>query len=430
MRKSSRLRKSKHYHRMPIRIINTILSFFNFFGIAKIKIDEKTIIEAAKKATGLDDFGKDEFLKPLRVLVNSLEEEGKINPVGRFLAVQTILGILKNRLRAEDLLKKHPEINDIKINSPIIVMGLARAGTTRLHRLLACDPAFHHLKSWESWNPVPWPESFTETPDPRITMVEKGLKFVFYMSPGIAAVHPLEVNAPEEELGLIQHSFSSELWEVTNIVPSFSRWLENNDQTFAYKYMIKLLKIMSWFRGIDGGTWVLKTPNHMQHFTEMANVFPGAKLIYTHRDPVRCVGSMCSVAWNSQTRDTDNLEAKDVGKEWYRKVDVMVRKNEEGRSKFPKDQILDLMYDDLNRDPIGQIEKVYEFLGREFTEEAKSAMIKWLDTNKQDKHGLHRYYLEDFGLDAADVRERFSWYWNKYSIPHEEKVNEVQEVDA
>jgi hypothetical protein len=430
MTESNRLHKSRHYHRKPVRAINTVLSVLNTFGIAEVKLDEATLINAAKRATGLDDFGKDEFSTSLRVLLNSLENEAELNPIGRFLVSQTILGILKGRLWAADLYKKHPEINDIEIKSPVIVMGLARAGTTRLHRLLACDQSFHHIKSWEAWNPVPWPGSFTQNPDPRIAMVEKGLKFVFYMTPGMAAVHPLELHAPEEELGLIQQSFSSQLWEVTNLVPGFTKWLEENDQAFAYEYMVKVLKIIAWFRGDTTGTWLLKTPNHMQHFKEMAKVFPDARLIFTHRDPVRCVGSMCSVAWNGLLRDTDNLDAKRVGAEWNRKIEVMLRRGDEGRTDFPKNQILDLQYEDLNRAPVDQIKKVYKFLGRKFTQETEEAMQLWLKNNQQNKHGVHRYYLEDFGLDAAEVREKFSWYWNKYSIQHEDKVNEVQEVDA
>ncbi len=426
----NRLRTSRHYQRRPIRVINFIISSLQRAGIARICLDGDYLVERAIHETGLFDFGTDEFRKPMELLIDSLEHEARLNPVGRFLAQQSLLRILKNRLMAEELFRNHPEINDMKIASPVIVMGLARAGTTRLHRLLACDPSFHHISSWESWNPVPWPESFTRRPDPRIAVIEKGLKFVLYMSPGIAAVHPLDVHAPEEELGLLQHSFSSQLWEVTAAVPSFTRWMEQHSQLFSYEYMLRLLRLVAWFRGIDGGTWVLKSPNHMQHFAEMAEVFPDARLVYTHRDPVRCTGSMCSVAWNGMVRDTDRLDAAGVGAEWFRKVDIMLRRSEEGRSFFPKGQVVDLLYKDLNEDPIGQIRKVYSFLGKQLSREAERAMRHWLADNGRHAQGPHRYRLQDFGLDKDSVESRFDWYRKKYSIPFEDRVEQVHEEDA
>ena len=289
---------ASHYQRWPLRILNGILRPLNRLGIARARLDESSLIAAARRQSGLRDFGDDSFLEPMRILLDALEREADINPLGRALTRQSLVRLLRNRLLAADLLRRHPEILDRPMPPPVVVVGLARSGTTRLHRLLAADRRFLHLKSWESIHPVPWPDSYGAAVDPRKRNIEQALKAVLYMSPQIAAVHPLGANEVEEEVGLLQHHFSSQIFEVITPVPSFAEWLMTHDQTPAYEYMVKLMKIISWFRDDPPDKpWVLKTPQHMQDLDALMAVFPDARLVFAHRDPVKTVGSICSMAW-------------------------------------------------------------------------------------------------------------------------------------
>jgi len=261
---------SKNYHRKPLRLLNQLWRGANALGLARIELEEKRLLAAARQETGLSDFGDEYFLEPLQILIRSLNEEADLNPLGRFLARMNILRLLKHRLYAEDLLKAHPEILERAFCDPVVVVGLARSGTTRLHRLLASDQNFLHLKSWESVYPVPYPKVLAARAagqaDPRITALEQGLKAVLYASPQIAAVHPLGTFEVEEEVGLIQHGFSTQLFEVQARIPSFAEWLMSHDQTAAYEYMARLLKIVSWYRGDpEDKPWLLKSPQHMHH---------------------------------------------------------------------------------------------------------------------------------------------------------------------
>ncbi len=227
-----------------------------------------------------------------------------------------MLRLLKHRLYAHDLLTRHPEILERRIPDPVVVLGLGRSGTTRLHRLLAADNRFLHLSSWESIFPVPYPECFAARAagrtDPRITALDQALKAVLYMSPQVAAVHPLGTFEVEEELGLLQHAFSSQIFELLTRVPSFGKWLEQHEQHAAYEYMVVLMKIISWFRGDpQDQPWVLKTPQHMQDLDALLHVFPNAKLVCSHRDPIKAVGSVCSTAWNAMVRDCDSIDPHD-----------------------------------------------------------------------------------------------------------------------
>ncbi|MBE9540496.1 MAG: sulfotransferase, partial [Proteobacteria bacterium] len=167
--------------------LNTALRGANALGLARIELDRDALIARAKKETGLGDFGDESFMQPMQLLLQALREEADLNPVGRFMNRANILRILKHRLYVQDLLKRHPEILDRPTPDPVVIVGLARSGTTRLHRLLASDTHFLHLKAWESVFPVPYPECFAARaagePDPRIKALNQGLKAVLYMSP-------------------------------------------------------------------------------------------------------------------------------------------------------------------------------------------------------------------------------------------------------
>lgn len=417
------------YHRLPVRMLNAALRVLWLAGIGKTDLSAPSLIGAAQRATGLTDFGDPPIDENLRRLLHATETEADLNPTGRMLTRQSYLRVLKHRLWAQDLFTRHPEIDARELADPIVIVGLARSGTTRLHRLLACDTQFNSLKTWESLNPVPWPACFDAngnavSPDPRIKNTEDGLGFVIWMGPQIEAVHPLGAHEIEEEVGLIEHAFSSQLFEVIRKVPSFGDWLMRNDQTYAYRYMARLLKMIEWFRKEPPRrTWVLKTPQHMQDLDALLNVFPNAKLLFIHRDPVAAVGSACSMTWNALVRDTDSITPQWVGNEWLQKTDAMLRKIIRLREAIPESQQLDVYYDDMNRDWQSVIRRIYEFTGFDLEQKTLDAMSAWLQGNTQHKHGKHVYRLQDFGLTENKVGAQLAYYRDKYRIPPERRTS-------
>lgn len=407
------------YHRLPFRLANAVLRPLSRLGIGHADLSEAGLIAAAQKATGLQEFGDDDFREPMRLALRDLDEEADLNPLGRMLTRQSLLRILKHRLWAHDLFLRHPEILERELRSPVVIVGLARTGTTKLHRLLACDPGFYNLRAWESFNPVPWPESFGAEKDPRQTTIEQGLRVVLYLSPQMQQVHPLGANEVEEEVGFIEHAFSSQLFEVQHKMPNFADWLMNNDQLFAYEYMEKMFKLNEWFNQREPGTWILKSPQHMQDLDSLLRIFPDAKIICTHRDPLKAVGSACSMAWNAMVRDTDHLDSHWVGRHWCDKTESMVAKTQRIRDAQPAEQFIDVLFADVHKDPLGEIHRIYDFLGRELSDEAESAMLSWIDDHPQHAGGVHTYSLQDFGLDPERVEEQFADYRRRFSIPVE-----------
>lgn len=417
--------QASDYQRRPIRILNAALRAAQGLGMAKFPLEETQLLDEARRDTGLDDFGDERFLEPFRVLLHSTNTEATLNPVGRFLAKANIQRLLKQRLWAQDLFKRHPEILAREMPDPVVIVGPARSGTTRLHRLLAADERFLHLSSWESVYPVPYPECFAARDkgevDPRISALDQGLKAVLYMSPQIAAVHPLGTHEVEEEIGLLQHGFSTQLFEVINILPSFNEWLMTHRQDAAYELMLDYLKLISWWRNDPPDKpWLLKSPQHLQDLDALLHVFPGARLICPHRDPVKVTGSCCSMAWNSLVRDNPGVTPEWVGQEWLTKLERMLRKNLAERDTLTTpDKQYDVLYADITADWEQAISGIYNFLGLSFTEQARSGMQAWLSENAQHKHGAHKYTLEQFGLQSDIVDDTLAFYRERFAIPYE-----------
>jgi len=418
--------RASDYHRVPIRALNGLLGIAQHVGLARFQLDVDQLMHAARRDTGLEDFGDTRFMAQLELLVRSTNEEAKLNPLGRFLARSNIQRLLSGRLRAQALFRKYPEILQRDIADPVVIVGLARSGTTRLHRLLAADERFAHLKSWESVYPIPDDASFKARdagePDPRIAALDQALKAVLYMGPQIAAVHPLGTQEVEEEIGLLQYAFSTQLFEVINHLPSFAEWLMSHNQKFAYEYLVDLLKLVAWFRGDpQDKPWLLKSPQHMQDLDALLQVFPNARLLCPHRDPVKVVGSSCSMAWNSLVRDNIGIDPHLVGAEWLRKTERMVRKNLEDRRLSPASNQYDILYADITADWQQALAGIYDFLQMPFTEQARSGMAAWLSENAQHKHGAHKYSLAQFGLNESQVEVKLSFYRERFAIPRETK---------
>jgi hypothetical protein len=205
-----------------------------------------------------------------------------------------------------------------------------------------------------------------------------------------------------------------------------------HDQTFAYEYMVKLLKVISWFRNDPPDKpWVLKSPQHMQDLDALVNVFPGARLVFPHRDPVKVMGSICSMTWNSIVRDTETITPQQVGAEWLQKVERMLHKTLDLREqRIPQAQQYDVLYADISADWEGTMAGVYDFLDMPFSAQARQGMRDFLTSNAQHKHGQHRYDLADFGLDAAEVDRRLDFYRQRFAIPHETRNPHLQAAEG
>jgi hypothetical protein len=386
-------------------------------GIGRAPLTTDGLIAAARRGTGLTRFDDETFREPLGRLLDAVEREAALTPLGRLITRGRIVAVLSNRLRAQALFEQHPEILREQITAPVFIVGLQRTGTTMLHRLLAADPGLRALASWEALNPAPIRRRPWHLREPRVQaalLAEHGLR---YLAPDFFAIHPVEALAPEEEVILMDYSFLSTVAEATLRVPSFATWLEQQDQTPAYACLKKLLQLLQWQRRRE--RWILKTPHHLEWLDTLLAVFPDAKIIQTHRDPVKTLASFCSMMAHGRGIFTDAVDAAEIGAHWARKTQRMVGRALSARERAGEGSFLDVSYYDLMKAPMAEVERIYGFLGRPLTGEIRAAMESARRENPKDKHGKHGYQLEDFGLTREGVEPGFAAYRARFGIRHE-----------
>ena len=390
-------------------------------GIGRGPISVDRVLAEAQRKVGMSDFGDEAFLEPLEILVDSINREAALNPVGHMIIRGRIVGVLANKLVAQDTIQRHPEILDIPVEAPIVVAGLARTGTTMLHRLIAQDPGIRSLASWEAINPAPSKRKSGQKKDPRFAQaaaVAKGLK---YMSPGFFAIHPTEPDAPEEEVILLEQAFLTTTPEAMMNVPTYSKWLEEQDHVPAYQALKRMMQYLQWQRpGIGKDVrWVLKTPHHQEYFDPLLEVFPNATIVHTHRDPLKTSPSLFSMLTHLQMIFSDDVDPNRVANHWLGKIENMARRTMATRDRVNDKGFIDVSYYDLIKDPIPQVERIYEVAGAELTSEARAAMETSRKANKQHKYGRHKYSLADFGMTKDDVESRIAPYRARFNVPYE-----------
>lgn len=408
---------STHYHSPVAKQFNSE----HRGSSLEIDLSEDILIAEARRETGLERFGDEDFLPAMRSLLNAVNNEAQLNPFGRNNARMRTLRSLDNRLWANACFEAHPEIIQRKIAAPVIIVGLHRSGTTRLQRMMATDPRLQYLKTWEGFNPAPrlgLPEMGKAE---RREEVRRFFSHGQEIYPGAFTAHPMDADWPEEEMLLLNHSFSGFSPLGLFHVPSYYRWFLEDDKRAAYRYMAELMKLISWSHGEpENKRWLLKNPQHMLDLPTLMKTFPDAKLVFMHRDPIKTVGSIMSLTWYYAVQHTDlpcRAQIRDVWMDFY---EQMARRCIAARKHIPAAQQLDVHYADMNRDWRTEMRRIYEFAGIEFSADAESAMAGWLaESEREGLHSGHRYALEDFGTTAEEVDARMKFYREHYAIPYE-----------
>ena len=387
------------------------------------RLEKNHLLESAVEATGLEDFGDRWFEGPMDALLESVEAEARLNAAGTFSAAKQFHHVLRDRLYTQMWFDRHPEILERAIARPVVIVGPMRSGTTRLHRLLASDHRFSHLRSFETISPVPRPGSEAvmegRAKDFRPVLAARIMKVARLANPRTLSIHPTGPYEPEEELGLLVASMWGMKHEAQWQVPGYGRWCEKQDATPAYRHLADLLRLIGWSQQVSTlRPWILKTPQHMMDLPALLKVFPDARLIFTHRDPQAVVGSAASLAWNQTILYSDDVEPARLGREWLRKTELMIERMRDARDAIPRNRMIDVQYDEMDCDWRGTMARIYRFLDLEI-EPALPALEAYLERAKALKRHPHRYSLEQFGLTGAEVADRLGDYVRTYQIPIE-----------
>lgn len=365
------------------------------------------LVTTATERTGLGDFGDGSFREGLDRLVHSLRSEASLNDLGAVVLPEMLLKHLTQRLHIEDWYRRHPEIDDEPVVAPLIGLGLPRTGSTALANLLAEDPHARSLRRWESGQPCP-PPSTVDGPDPRIAQAIAEHELQDRFSPRLAQLVPVSPTGPMECQDLMALDFRAQFFQAFAHVPSYSAWLTDADLTSTYRYEKRALKLLQW--GEPTRPWRLKCPSHLLWLEALDSVFPDARFVMTHRDPTDVMVSVSDVYLEVGKQFSNDLDLHYLGwlnvHDWTRGMERLIAFRDAGRD----DRFFDIDFRAMQADPIGEVRRLYDWLGEPVTAEFETGMTRWWAEHAEHREVNIHPDPSEFGLDLDELRTRFADY--------------------
>ncbi len=391
---------------------------------AVVPLDEASLLDHARRNTGLDDFGEDGWREHFRYLLKVIEDEAQLNFVGRVLTRSDILTYLEARLRVAETYRQHPEIENEVITEPVFILGFGRSGTTILHETLSQDPQFRSVRRWEGLFPCPPPEAATYETDPRIAKAQGRVDFVHGISPDWASMHAWGGNLPVEDIEFTYAAFFSEVWPLGYQIPSFETYFASHSPGAHFAWHKRLLKLLQWKH--KKPHWLFKNPTHMPRIPALLKAYPDAKIVLPHRDPVTTADSVINVGGVIISWRTDSIYGENkTGTEW---LDV------ESRVKM-WDDVMDwidsglmkpgfygnIVYNEFMDDPMAAIRKLYDELRLPLTDQAATLMGAFLHARHQGSHGNKNSYEKSAAEDPRTIAERKAYkrYQDRFGVPND-----------
>ena len=379
-------------------------------------LDRETLLQQARDRAGLDDFGDTWFFEPMDHFLDASNREGRLTPDGRASTTEVIVKGLVSRLRMIEDIKRHPEILEEKVEVAGIILGLPRTGSTIFQRLLASAPGMTGLRWYEAQNFAPFPGEDRGHPVERRAYAQTMIDGWLQLAPELASIHPLDPDAPDEEILVLGQMFVSTMVEGMNFVPSFAQWLNGYDQSKGHEDFKTILQYLQWQDpSRRGAKWILKSPSNLPYAELAANSFPDALLIMTHRDPLQTVPSYVSMQaalYKLSATVTDSQ----VGEFWFRRLTEWMTMFEAARARIGEDRFIDIDYKAVGKDPMTQAQRVLSRIGIPVDDRLEAALNEFLAGNKREQRPMHDYSLERFGLDEDAIKQAFAGYRDRYIL--------------
>ncbi|RDI65267.1 sulfotransferase family protein [Nocardia pseudobrasiliensis] len=360
---------------------------------------------SATKACGLTDFGSDDYLEALGVLLESYRRDADLTELGSKMNRYFLRGALVARALSEASWRAHPEYAETPVTRPIFVTGLPRTGTTALHRLLAADPRHQALEMWLTEFPQPRPPRETWADNPIYQRIDAGFAQHHVENPEFMGLHFMNAAEVEECWQLLRQTVKSVSYECLSYLPTYSNWLRGRDWTDVYARHRKNLQLIGLG---DARRWILKNPSHLFALDALMAVYPDALVIQTHRAPTTVLASACSLSEHAARGWSNTFSGKVIGETQLELWSRGLREFTAARARYDRSQFIDVDFGDLRADPLGTVENIYRTFGIELTEAARAAMAALdEDSRTGDRKPVHRYSLADYGLTEAQVEEYF-----------------------
>lgn len=381
---------------------------------ARLQDLEDELHRDAVRATGLEDFGEPDYRAGLRVLLRAFDTDTQLTEVGWKFAYGSVLGTLTARLHTQRGWSRHPGVRAIPIRRPLVITGIPRTGTTALHKLLSMDPQFQGLEHWLTETPMMRParEDWEAHPSYRASVAN--LEAYFTLMPEMRKAHDMVAGEVDECLEILRQSFVSNRFGAGAYVPTYDSWFFEQSEHGSYRRYVDVLRLIG--SAEPHKPWLLKNPGHLAQMRCLLEVFPDARVVLTHRDPVKAIASLCSTLHMARRMfEGDAVRADVIGPRECRYWHQALNDTREARRSRPA-QFFDVDHRRFVTDPLGTVRGIYAFFGLELSAIAQERMQAWIAADPTSRHGQHRYNLEDFGVTVEGLRAVFADYRTEFGF--------------
>jgi len=394
---------------LPFSLVNKL------DGLSKkmIPIDSERVMKLAQRTTGLDDWGEGGFRARLDAAVDGLNDAG-LNTTGLFGARYVLNWHLGNRLRVVDFAKRHPELDEVDIERPVVITGFFRTGTTFLHNVLAADPNNRVAQAWE----LAYPLGRLGDPLGDVAWRRAQAKFTFGFNqaaiPDQGVAHNVTADSYEEDFFLLENDMAVLTFWVGFGTYSYARAMLDWDMVPPYEFHKLQLKVLNAQRSAK--RWVLKCPWHIWNMDALMAVYPDAQVIFTHRDITKALASHCSLSAKMASKLKRSLDVNELGEFWLDYTRIGLERAMESRKKIPESQLYDVRLRDLMANPMTVLKDIYAHFDLEFNEEIAGLLEERIAEKPTSQEGEHEYAIEDFGLTDERVRETLKAYNERFGV--------------
>jgi hypothetical protein len=385
---------------------------------------EAFVAEGGRRTGGLDDFGDGPFLEPLGLFLESLENDSRLNEMGRLIARERALVHIVNRLNYVNDRKLYPEIAQQKIVRPVFIIGFPRTGTTILHDILNQDPDSRAPLTWEVTFPSPPPEASTFHTDPRIALTQSMMptpETETQRDRQFKTMHPTGAQLSQECVVMMGEAMCTPLFHNQFRVPTYQDWVDKEaDWSHVYRFHHRQLQHLQW-RAPQLDRWVLKTGAHMWGLEHLLATYPDARIVFTHRDPVKSVTSYASLTSLVRSSGSDDVDRFEVARDWTPRLRHALEHAMAVRAakEYPDAIFYDMKFPDFVADQFAVISDIYSAFGLPMTEAGAEAMKAFIADNPKGKHGVHAYTPEEYGIDPDEVRRDMAAYVERFDLKPE-----------
>lgn len=377
-----------------------------------VSFTSAAVLDAARAATGLTDFGDEGFRPRLKLWLECLDADAGLSPVGRAGSFRQAVNYAAQRLYLEDYIRRHPEVEAVEIDRPLVIAGLPRSGTTYTLALMGADPRLRGLPHWEGVRPIA-EHYIVDGKDTRFELCAAEWAQVDALMPYSKLTHEFAPEHITEDIELQGLDFGGYYIEWTARTPGWRDFQFSTDRRPWLRYMRRAMQAISHQRGPN--RWVTKCPQHMEQLVEVTDALPGAFVVINHRDPVGSIQSALTGMAYSARLTRNSVDLQDIASYWIDRYERLLRACVRDRDKVAPERSYDLYFHKLMDDPLGQLEAIYRKAEVPFDDQTRAAFAGAMAANQRGKHGQLVHDLRgDFGIDPAELRKRFDFYFERF----------------